>query len=93
VAVLRVSDRADGELGGSATYERRRHRYDYYSDTAVNAAFFVSIGVGSTSFLARILAIPARLISGASMFLCCLFVDGWSTQPNRKPRLFRQMGF
>ena len=40
-------DRADGELARLGNLSSAGgHRYDYYTDNAVNAAFFVSVGMG-----------------------------------------------
>jgi archaetidylinositol phosphate synthase len=69
-------DRADGELARIGNMmSARGHRYDYYSDTAVNAAFFVAIGVGLRHSWLGSWSIPLGLISGTSIFLCCVFVE------------------
>jgi phosphatidylglycerophosphate synthase len=69
-------DRADGELARIGNMmSRTGHVYDYYSDTLVNAAFFVSIGFGLRHSWLGPAAIPLGLVSGASMFLCSLFAE------------------
>ena len=69
-------DRADGELARIGNMmSPGGHRYDYYSDTIVNAAFFVSIGVGLRHSWLGSWSIPLGLVTGASMFLCCVFVE------------------
>ncbi len=69
-------DRADGELARIGNLmSARGHLYDYYADTLVNAAFFVSIGVGLRhSWLGR-WSVPLGLASGVSMLLCSLFSE------------------
>jgi len=69
-------DRADGELARIGNMmSAGGHRYDYYSDTTVNAVFFVSIGFGLRHSWLGSWSIPLGLVSGTSMFLCCLFVE------------------
>src|SRR5258708_17361746 len=69
-------DRADGELARIGNMmSAGGHRYDYYSDTAVNAAFFVSIGVGLRHSWLGSWSLPLGLFSAASLLFCCLFVE------------------
>jgi archaetidylinositol phosphate synthase len=69
-------DRADGELARIGNMmSRGGHMYDYYADTAVNASFFVAIGLGLRNGWLGGWAIGLGLISGLSMFLCSLFSE------------------
>jgi archaetidylinositol phosphate synthase len=69
-------DRADGELARiGKMMSPGGHVYDYYADNLVNAAFFVSIGVGLRHSWLGSWAIVLGLISGLSMFLCSLFSE------------------
>jgi archaetidylinositol phosphate synthase len=54
---------------------RGGHIYDYYADNLVNAAFFVSIGIGLRHSWLGSWAIVLGLVSGLSMFLCSLFSE------------------
>lgn len=67
-------DRVDGELArlGKLT-SVGGHIYDYYSDFAVNALFFVAIGVGLRRSWLGPYAIPLGLLSGAALLLASLF--------------------
>jgi phosphatidylglycerophosphate synthase len=63
-------DRADGELARMGNMmSSGGHRYDYYSDTAINTLFFVCIGFGLRDSWLGPAAIPLGLISGFSMLL------------------------
>jgi archaetidylinositol phosphate synthase len=69
-------DRADGELARIGNLmSRGGHVYDYYSDTIVNAGFFISIGFGLRHSPLGAWAIPLGLVSGVSMFMCSLFSE------------------
>jgi phosphatidylglycerophosphate synthase len=69
-------DRADGELARMGNLmSAGGHRYDYYTDTLVNAAFFVSIGIGLRHSWLGSWSVPLGLISGGSMFLGSLFAE------------------
>jgi phosphatidylglycerophosphate synthase len=67
-------DRADGELArlGNLT-SRAGHIYDYYSDFACNALFFVAVGIGLRGSWLGGWAIPLGLLSGACLLLASLF--------------------
>jgi phosphatidylglycerophosphate synthase len=69
-------DRADGELAriGHMT-SPGGHLYDYYSDTFINAAFFVSIGFGLRQSWLGPASIPLGLVSGTSIFAASLFAE------------------
>jgi phosphatidylglycerophosphate synthase len=69
-------DRADGELAriGNMT-SRGGHMYDYYADTAINAAFFIAIGLGLRHSWLGDWSIALGLIAGLSIFLCSLFAE------------------
>jgi len=69
-------DRADGELARIGNMmSPGGHRYDYYSDVIVNSVFFVSIGIGLRQSWLGSWSIPLGVVSGASVFLCCLFAE------------------
>lgn len=69
-------DRADGELARIGNMmSPGGHRYDYYSDVIVNSVFFVSIGIGLRHSRLDSWSIPLGVVSGASVFLCCLFAE------------------
>lgn len=61
-------DRADGELArlGKLT-SRAGHIYDYYSDFACNALFFIAAGIGLRHSWLGGWAIPLGLIAGVSL--------------------------
>ena len=73
-------DRADGELARLGDMmSPAGHIYDYLADNAVNALFFVSIGIGlRTSWLGN-WAIAIGLLDGAALFLCNVFSE-WLEQ-------------
>jgi archaetidylinositol phosphate synthase len=69
-------DRADGELARIGNMKSAGgHRYDYYSDTAVNSLFFLAIGSGLRDSWLGAAAIPLGLVAGLSIFLCELFAE------------------
>jgi archaetidylinositol phosphate synthase len=69
-------DRADGELARIGNMmSPGGHRYDYYSDVIVNSVFFVSIGIGLRHSWLGSWSIPLGVVSGASVFLCCVFAE------------------
>jgi archaetidylinositol phosphate synthase len=69
-------DRADGELARLGNMmSPGGHRYDYYSDTAVNTLFFICIGFGLRNSWLGSWAIPLGLLSGTSMLLVSLFSE------------------
>jgi archaetidylinositol phosphate synthase len=69
-------DRADGELARIGhMMSPGGHTYDYYSDNVVNAAFFLSIGVGLRHSWLGVWSVPLGVVAGASMFLCSLFSE------------------
>jgi phosphatidylglycerophosphate synthase len=63
-------DRADGELArlGQLT-SKAGHVYDYYSDFACNALFFVAVGIGLRASWLGHWAIPLGLVSGVCLLL------------------------
>ncbi len=69
-------DRADGELARIGNLKSRAgHLYDYYADTAVNALFFIAIGIGLRHSWLKEWSIGLGLLSGLSMFLVSLFSE------------------
>lgn len=64
-------DRADGELARIGDMSTPGgHIYDYVVDNAVNAGFFVAIGVGLRHSVAGDYAIGLGLLSGLSLYIC-----------------------
>jgi archaetidylinositol phosphate synthase len=69
-------DRADGELARiGRMMSPGGHRYDYYSDTAVNSLFFICIGIGLSQSWLGSWSLVLGVISGASMLLCSVFSE------------------
>jgi archaetidylinositol phosphate synthase len=69
-------DRADGELARIGNMMTPGgHVYDYYADTSVNAAFFVSAGFGLRHSWLGAWSIGLGLLSGSSVFLGSLFAE------------------
>ena len=69
-------DRADGELARLGDLRSPGgHLYDYWTDTLINALFFVAIGVGARGSWLHGWAIPLGLLSGFSLFTCGLFSE------------------
>lgn len=69
-------DRADGELARIGNMmSRTGHMYDYYADTAINAAFFLAIGVGLRHSWLGQWSIGLGFVAGSSIFLCGLFAE------------------
>lgn len=61
-------DRADGELARiSGQTSPWGHTYDYWSDVALNALFFVSIGIGLRGSALDWWAVPMGLVSGTAV--------------------------
>ena len=69
-------DRADGELARLGDLRSPGgHAYDYWVDNAVNALFFVAIGIGLRQSWLGGWAVPLGLLSGASLFVCGIFSE------------------
>jgi phosphatidylglycerophosphate synthase len=65
-------DRADGELARVGQMQSRAgHLYDYYSDVAINSAFFLAIGIGLRESWLGHWALPLGVVACVAMFLCC----------------------
>ena len=64
-------DRADGELAriGNMSSEAG-HRYDYWVDNAVTAAFFLAIGVGLRGSWLGGFSVPLGITAAACLLLC-----------------------
>ena len=73
-------DRADGELARLGNLmSPGGHIYDYWTDNAVNALFFVSIGIGLRSSFLGDWSIALGLLDGTALLLCNLFSE-WLEQ-------------
>lgn len=69
-------DRADGELARLAgTQTRWGHLYDYTSDVAVTALFFIAIGFGLRHGVLGIWAVLLGIVSGISVAAASLFSE------------------
>ena len=67
-------DRADGELARLGNLmSPGGHRYDFYTDVAVNALLFVAIGVGLRHSWLGAWSVPLGVLAGGSMFAIGLF--------------------
>jgi phosphatidylglycerophosphate synthase len=65
-------DRADGELARIGQMQSRAgHLYDYYSDLAINSAFFLAVGVGLRHTWLDGWSIPLGAATALAMLLCC----------------------
>ena len=69
--VSALLDRADGELARIGDMRSERgHVYDYWTDNAVNAAFFAAIGFGLAHTWLGAWSVPLGLVSAASLLAC-----------------------
>jgi phosphatidylglycerophosphate synthase len=69
-------DRADGELariGGMSS--PTGHLYDYYSDVAINALFFVAIGIGLRDGFLGHASIALGIIAGATVAIASVLSE------------------
>jgi phosphatidylglycerophosphate synthase len=69
-------DRADGELariGGLSS--PAGHLYDYYSDVAINALFFVAIGVGLRDGYFGSFSIALGLVAGSTVAIASILSE------------------
>jgi phosphatidylglycerophosphate synthase len=74
--VSALLDRADGELARIGNMMTPGgHRYDYYADNLVNAAFFVAIGCGLRASWFGAWSIALGALSGACLLMCGLFSE------------------
>lgn len=69
-------DRADGELARLAgTTSRWGHAYDYFSDVAVNALFFIGVGIGLRGSSLGWWGVPMGIIAGLSVTAASLLAE------------------
>ncbi len=67
-------DRVDGELARLGNLgSKAGHIYDYYSDFACNALFFIGIGIGLRNSWLGLWAMPLGLLSGIGLLLASQF--------------------
>lgn len=86
-------DRADGELARVGNMmSPGGHRYDYYSDTVINAGFFLSIGVGLRHSWLGGWSVGLGMVSGISMFFCSLFSEWLELRSPPGTRAFSENG-
>lgn len=82
-------DRADGELARLGDLRSKGgHLYDYQTDNAVNALFFVAIGFGlRRSWLGR-WSVPLGLASAGSLLVCNIFSERLEQRSPAKARAY-----
>jgi len=81
-------DRADGELARIGDMKSRQgHLYDYYSDVAVNSAFFLAIGVGLRHSWLGDWSIPLGVVACVSMLLCCWWSEVYEQNNDPEVRI------
>jgi archaetidylinositol phosphate synthase len=74
--VAALLDRADGELARiGKMMTPGGHRYDYYVDNLINAAFFVAVGRGLRDSWFGPWSIALGAVSGTCLLLCGLFSE------------------
>jgi phosphatidylglycerophosphate synthase len=74
-------DRADGELARIGKMQSRGgHLFDYYTDVALNSAFFLAAGINLYKAGAGNWAIGAGVVACAAMLACCLLAEAYKTE-------------
>jgi phosphatidylglycerophosphate synthase len=73
-------DRADGELARVGKMQSRGgHLFDYYTDVALNSAFFLAAGVNLYNAGAGTWSIAAGIVACAAMLACCLLAEAYES--------------
>jgi 2-aminoethylphosphonate dioxygenase len=74
-------DRADGELARVGSMQSRGgHLFDYYTDVALNSAFFLAAGINLYNAGAGNWSIAAGIVACAAMLACCLMAEAYETE-------------
>jgi phosphatidylglycerophosphate synthase len=74
-------DRADGELARVGNMQSRRgHLFDYYTDVAVNSAFFLAAGLNLRDSRLGGWAVAAGVAACLSMLACCLLAEAYESK-------------
>jgi phosphatidylglycerophosphate synthase len=74
-------DRADGELARVGSMQSRGgHLFDYYSDVALNSAFFLAAGINLYNAGAGNWSIVAGIAACAAMLVCCLLAEAYESE-------------
>ena len=74
-------DRADGELARIGRMQSRGgHLFDYYTDVALNSAFFLAAGINLYNAGAGHWAIGAGVVACAAMLACCLLAEAYESE-------------
>lgn len=74
-------DRADGELARIGRMQSRRgHLFDYYTDVALNSAFFLAAGINVRHGPLGEWAIPVGILACVAMFACCVLSEAYETE-------------
>jgi phosphatidylglycerophosphate synthase len=74
-------DRADGELARVGRMQSRRgHLFDYYTDVALNSAFFLAAGINLYGAGAGSWTLVAGVAACAAMFVCCLSAEAYESE-------------
>jgi phosphatidylglycerophosphate synthase len=73
-------DRADGELARIGKMQSRTgHLFDYYTDVALNSAFFLAAGINLHRGGAGDWPLLAGAVACAAMFACCLLAEAYES--------------
>jgi phosphatidylglycerophosphate synthase len=74
-------DRADGELARVGSMQSRAgHLFDYYTDVALNSAFFLAAGINLHNAGAGNWSIAAGIVACAAMLACCLLAEAYESE-------------
>jgi 2-aminoethylphosphonate dioxygenase len=74
-------DRADGELARVGRMQSRGgHLFDYYTDIALNSAFFLAAGLNLYNAGAGHWPIAAGIAACAAMLACCLLAEAYESE-------------
>jgi len=83
-------DRADGELARVGKMQSRGgHLFDYYTDVALNSAFFLAAGVNLYNAGAGTWSIAAGIVACAAMLACCLLAEAYESDVATGERVWR----
>jgi phosphatidylglycerophosphate synthase len=82
-------DRADGELARIGKMQSRRgHLYDYYTDVALNSAFFLAAGINLRHGWLGHWAILVGVVACGAMLACCILAETYENFVGTGERVF-----